>query len=137
MKPFGYVLLALFAAAVAGCDFWQDNDQSTAITGALRRHYDELRRSGNPSVTFTHQPTSTTRSGTIGDYTVTIDVTGTGANERKQLTISERGKQTHATYAVPNIVVPNNRMSVNKGAAQPLTFVLTRVAEAVHLTEMR
>src|SRR4029077_12172740 len=109
-----FALLALFAAALAGCDFWNDNDQSTAITNVLRRRTEDLRRSGDASVTFTHQPMSTIRSGEIGDYTVTIEVTGTGLNERKQLTIAEKGKQTHATYAVPAIVVPNGRIFVNK-----------------------
>ena len=137
LKTSGYALLALFALVATGCDFWHDNDQSTAMTDTIRRHYQDLRRTGGASVTFAYQPTSTTRSGTIGEYTVTIEVTGTGTSERKQLTISEKGKQTHATYAVPDIVVPRRRISVNKGPAEPVTIVLTRVGEAIHLTEMR
>ena len=96
-----------------------------------------MSRSGQASVTFTHQPVSTTRSGAIGEYTVTIKVTGSGAGERRELTISEKDKQSHATYRVPDIVLPSRHVVVQKGPAEPITIVLTRVGDAIHLTEMR
>ena len=129
MSPRMAGFITVLLLFVAGCG---NHDQSTAITKAINSQVDEMRRTGQNRVSFTHQPQSTMRKGVIGDYTVILR--GTAGNG--ELKIIEKNGQDHGTYQFPRVVVPTGYLKVSKTAGVPLTIVLTRVGDNIELSEM-
>jgi len=113
----------------------EDRDQSVKIVRAIDAKRDELRRSGQASITFAYLPGSTLGSGDrpIGDYEVRL----TSRNGWDQVQISERGGQTHGTWQFPHVTLSAERMTVAKRGGEAVTFTLTRTGDAVALTSMR
>ena len=126
---FAVLLLITFSACAA------DRDQSTALTHAINKEADALRRANKPRVSFSYQPKSTMgwAGRPIGDYTVILR--GTSGNGHVK--IIEKGGQDHSTFQFPRVVVPNRFIEVNKTGGAPLAIVLTRVGDNVELTDMR
>src|SRR5262245_47837820 len=132
-RHFVPMFAVLLLSASGGCGV--DRDQSTALTHAINKEADGLRRTNQPRVSFSYQPKSTLGMGDrpIGDYTVILR--GTSGNG--EVKIIEKGGQDHGTFQFPRVVVPNGRIEVSKTGGAPLAIVLTRTSDNVELTEMR
>jgi hypothetical protein len=129
------VIVGIAAYAAFNLLAFEDRDQSVKIVRAIDAKLDELRRSGQSSITFTYLPGSTLGSGDrpIGDYEVRL----TSRRGWDQVQISERNGQDHGTWQFPRVTLAAERMTVAKRRGEAVTFTLTRTGDAVALTSMR
>jgi hypothetical protein len=139
MRYLGRIVLIAVALAGVALFFLAHNDllltdAATRLAYDLERQAAAIRRSGESTLTFTHNPLNSPE-GVTGAYTVTFKAgpTGTGF-----LGFSKGQQEVwyHTSYHLRFVVVPKD-LKIRKAAGEPFRVVLRKSGDTVEVTGLR
>jgi hypothetical protein len=126
----------MLLAGISGCGDY--TDAATRLAYEIEREAKALQQSGEATRVFTHRPKSAPE-GVDDAYTVkfALGYAGKGGLTVSGFNIAQKKQVGYGTsYHLRFVQVPKD-LTVSKPAGEPVVVVLTRVGDAVHVTELR